>query len=141
VPPAPVANFTSSCAGLTCSVDASSSTAQASATYSWSWGDATTGTGKTTSHTYGAGGTYSVTLSVTDAGGTSTKTQSVTVTTPTPAPVGELHVELCGADVQRRCEQLDGAGQWRPTAGAGVTPRAVRARPPRIRMGPAGPTV
>src|SRR5256885_12653715 len=80
VPPAPVANFTSSCAGLTCSVDASSSTAQASATYSWSWGDATSGTGKTTSHTYGAGGTYSVTLSVTDAGGTSTKTQSVTAT-------------------------------------------------------------
>src|SRR5207253_6697407 len=60
-PPAPVANFTSSCAGLTCSVDASSSTAQASATYSWTWGDATSGTGKTTSHTYGAGGTYNVT--------------------------------------------------------------------------------
>ena len=86
VPPAPVANFTSSCAGLTCSVDASSSTAQASATYSWSWGDATSGTGKTTSHTYGAGGTYSVTLSVTDAGGTSTKTQSMTVTPPNTAP-------------------------------------------------------
>ncbi len=39
--PAPVANFTSSCSGLTCSFDASSSTAQASATYGWDWGDTT----------------------------------------------------------------------------------------------------
>src|SRR3989442_835927 len=83
--PAPVANFTSSCTGFTCSFDASSSTAQATASYSWSWGDATpAGTGKTASHTYGAAGSYTVTLTVTDAGGSSSKTQTVTAWDPPP---------------------------------------------------------
>src|SRR5213076_3344212 len=78
--PAPVANFTSSCSGLRCSFDASSSTAQASATYGWDWGDTTAaGSGKTTTHTYAGAGTYNVTLTVTDAGGSSSKTQAVTV--------------------------------------------------------------
>src|SRR5256712_9511363 len=81
-PPSPVANFTSSCSGLTCSFDASSSTAQATASYSWTWGDGATGTGKTASHIYGAGGTYSVTLTVTDADGSNSKKQTVTVVAP-----------------------------------------------------------
>jgi len=79
----PVANFTFSCAGLTCNFDATSSTAQPSATYSWSWGDGATGTGQTATYGYAAAGTYSVTLTVTDAGGSSTKTQTVTVSAPT----------------------------------------------------------
>ena len=78
--PPPVASFTFSCSGLTCSFDASSSTAQAAATYSWNWGDGTpAGSGKTATHTYGAAGSYSVTLTVTDDGGSSSTTQSVTV--------------------------------------------------------------
>src|SRR3989441_7483512 len=81
--PPPVANFTSSCSGLTCNFDASSSTAQATATYSWNWGDATpAGSGKTATHSYGPAGTYNVTLTVTDGGGSSSKTQPVTVTAP-----------------------------------------------------------
>src|SRR3989475_3080976 len=83
--PAPVANFTSSCTGFTCSFDASSSTAQATASYSWSWGDATpAGTGKTASHTYGAAGSDTVTLTVTDAGGASSKTPTTTASGAPP---------------------------------------------------------
>ena len=82
----PVAQFTSSCSGLTCSFDASSSTALTTATYSWTFGDAATGSGKTTSHGYAAAGSYAVTLTVADANGTSTSTQTVTVTAPPPAP-------------------------------------------------------
>ena len=88
----PVANFTSSCSGLTCSFDGSSSTALASASYSWTYGDATSGSGVTSSHSYAAAGTYSVTLTVTDANGTSSKTSNVTVSVPppTPAPVASF---------------------------------------------------
>ena len=88
----PVARFTSSCSGLTCNFDASSSTALSTATYSWDFGDATTGAGKTTSHGYAAAGSYTVTLTVTDANGTSTSSQTVRVTAPapTPAPVASF---------------------------------------------------
>ena len=88
----PVANFTSSCSGLTCSFDGSSSTALSGATYGWAFGDATSGSGVTTSHAYAAAGTYSVTLTVTDANGSNSRTSSVTVTTPppTPAPVASF---------------------------------------------------
>jgi Subtilisin-like serine proteases len=88
----PVARFTSSCSGLTCNFDGSSSTALAGATYSWTYGDATSGSGVTSSHSYAAAGTYSVTLTVTDANGTSSSTSSVTVSVPppTPAPVASF---------------------------------------------------
>ena len=88
----PVARFTSSCSGLTCNFDGSSSTALASATYSWTYGDGATGSGVTSSHAYAAAGTYSVTLTVTDANGTSSTTSSVTVSVPppTPAPVASF---------------------------------------------------
>ena len=88
-PQPPVANFTSSCSGLTCSFNASSTTAQAGATYSWSFGDAASGSGVTTSHTYTAAGTYTVSLTVTDTYGTSTKTQTVTVSA-VAAPVASF---------------------------------------------------
>lgn len=88
----PVARFTSSCSGLTCNFDASSSTALSTATYSWDFGDATSGAGKTTSHGYAAAGSYAVTLTVADANGSSTSTGTVTVTVPppTPAPVASF---------------------------------------------------
>ena len=96
-PPPPVANFTFSCAGLTCNFDASGSTAQATATYSWSWGDGTpAGTGKTATHTYAAAGTRNVILTVTDAGGSSTRTQAVTVSSLNQPPTANFTFSCAG---------------------------------------------
>ena len=65
---APVARFTSTCTGRTCSFDASTSTDADGtvASYAWSFGDGGTGTGVGPSRTYAANGTYSVQLTVTD---------------------------------------------------------------------------
>jgi hypothetical protein len=78
--PSPVASFTATCTGLTCSFDASASTAPSSSitSYSWSYGDGNTGTGVTAGNTYAAGGTDTVTLTVTTAlGTTATASQQV----------------------------------------------------------------
>ena len=77
----PVASFTQSCNGLSCSFNGSGSSDSdgSIAGYSWSIG----GSGSTASKTYSAYGTYSVTLTVTDDGGaTGSSTQSVVLTDP-----------------------------------------------------------
>ncbi len=76
----PVANFTYSCTGLSCSFDGTSSTNTTG--WSWNFGDATAvGSGSTITHAYSTAGTYQVTLTATNSGtGTSTKTQAVSVT-------------------------------------------------------------
>jgi len=73
----PVASFTYTCTGLTCSFDGSgSSDPEGSITsYAWTFGDDSSGSGVTTSRTYGSAGTYTVTLTVTD-NGTATGTTS-----------------------------------------------------------------
>src|SRR5258708_7614880 len=63
----PTASFTSSCAGLGCNFDASSSSALPSATYSWSFGDPRSGTGKTTTHPYPPARTSPVPRTAADA--------------------------------------------------------------------------
>jgi hypothetical protein len=86
----PVANFTSSCSGLSCNFTSTSSDPDGSvASYSWTFGDGSTSTAQNPSHTYAAGGTYTVTLRVTDNQGaqSTTTTKSVTVTPPNSAPV------------------------------------------------------
>lgn len=90
---APVANFTSSCTGLTCTFNGSTSTDdQGVVSWSWTFGDATTGSGVSVSHTYAAGGTYSVTLTVADAQGlTNSKTMSVTVSNPSNPPTARFN--------------------------------------------------
>ncbi|MGZ4657425.1 MAG: PKD domain-containing protein [Blastococcus sp.] len=78
----PTAAFTSSCSGLGCSFDGTTSSDNGSiSSYAWSWGDSTAdGTGAQATHTYAGAGTYSVTLTVTDNGGlTDTETHSVAV--------------------------------------------------------------
>ena len=85
----PVASFTKSCSGLTCSFTSTSSDPDGSiASYSWTFGDGGTSTLQNPSRTYAAGGTYTVTLKVTDNRGAWTATsQTVTVTAPNQAPV------------------------------------------------------
>jgi serine protease len=85
----PVARFTSNCAVLTCTFDATSSTDDKGAisNYQWTFGDTTTGTGSTASKTFGNSGTFTVQLTVTDsASQQSSATASVTVSAPTAAP-------------------------------------------------------
>lgn len=77
----PVAKFTSSCNGLVCTFDASTSTDSdgSIASYSWNFGDSSAaGSGANPSHTYSSNGTYNVTLTVTDnQSATGTVTHSV----------------------------------------------------------------
>ena len=74
--PAPVASFTKSCSGFTCSFNASATTNATS--YSWAFGDGATGTGVTTTHTFAARTSYTVSLTATGAGGSSTTTAPIT---------------------------------------------------------------
>ncbi|MGI8822389.1 MAG: S8 family serine peptidase [Acidimicrobiia bacterium] len=77
----PVAGFTSSCTGLSCTfTDASTDSDGTIDSRSWVFGDGGTSTATDPTHVYAAGGTYTVTLTVTDDdGATDTETQTVTV--------------------------------------------------------------
>lgn len=81
----PVAAFTASCSGLTCSFDAAGSTDDRGiASYAWDFGDGSTATGSSATRTYAAAGTRTVTLTVTDTAG-QVDTESRTVS-PSTAP-------------------------------------------------------
>jgi hypothetical protein len=84
----PVAAFSPSCTGLTCSFTSTSSDPDGSiAAYSWDFGDGGTSTAQNPSYTYALGGTYPVTLTVTDdRGATKVASQNVTVTQPNRPP-------------------------------------------------------
>jgi PKD repeat protein len=94
----PVADFTSSCSGLTCSfTDRSSDPDGSVVLWSWSFGDGATSAARNPSRTYGAGGTYGVTLTVTDDdGATHQHTASVTVTASPPPPPSSLTLTISG---------------------------------------------
>jgi PKD repeat protein len=100
----PTAEFSSLCADLSCSFDASASSDSDGSivSYSWDFGDGGTATGINPSHTYGADGTYLVTLTVTDDGGASSSTsQSLTLTSATPTNEPPV------ADFSFTCTELD----------------------------------
>src|SRR5204863_321056 len=86
----PVASFTRSCNGLSCSFTSTSSDPDGSiASYRWTFGDGSAAvTTQNASHTYAAGGTYTVTLQVTDnQGATNSTSKNITVSQPNSAPV------------------------------------------------------
>src|SRR4029453_4763388 len=70
---APVASFTFTCAGLSCSFDGSGSSDPGGpvVSYAGNFGDGANGAGATATHTYAGAGTYPVTLTVTDNDGAS----------------------------------------------------------------------
>ena len=74
--PAPVASFTHTCSGSSCSFNASATTNATS--YGWNFGDGTTATGVTTSHTFALRRSYTVTLTATGAGGSNSTTSPIT---------------------------------------------------------------
>ena len=78
----PVASFTSSCANLACSFDATASNDPdgTGVTYAWAFGDGGTATTVAPAHTYPAVASYVVTLTVTDTAG-ATNSKSSTITT------------------------------------------------------------
>jgi PKD repeat protein len=79
---APVASFTHSCNGLSCTFANTSTDDLGIASSVWDFGD---GTSAPESHQYAAAGIYTVTLTVADAAGlTDTEVQSITVTAPVP---------------------------------------------------------
>lgn len=77
----PVASFTYSCSGLTCSfTDTSTDPENNISTRNWGFGDSTGSSTQNPTHTYAAGGTYAVTLTVIDSVGASSSTsQNVAV--------------------------------------------------------------
>ncbi len=87
---APAADFSVTCHGLTCGLDASASSDVdgSIASYDWDLGDGSTSTGRLTSHTYATEGDYSVTLTVTDDRGASSQaTGTASATTPVASAI------------------------------------------------------
>ena len=74
--PAPVAAFSKTCSGFTCTF---TTTTSGSVSSEWDFGDQTPpGTGSPINHTYGSRGNFTVTLTVSNANGNSSTSQTVT---------------------------------------------------------------
>ncbi|TDU87829.1 PKD domain-containing protein [Kribbella voronezhensis] len=85
---APIADFKTGCATMTCEFDANLSFDPDNdpLTYSWNFGDGQTGTGDSPAHTYATVGTRTVTLTVSDGTHTATKTGTAVTTAKLPGP-------------------------------------------------------
>ena len=99
-PKTPVADFSSSCASLTCTFDAGGSSVEGATITDWSWdfGGGSTSPQAAPSHTFAASGTYPVKLTVTSSKGLSSSvTKQVQVTRVNQMPT---------ADFTWSCDQL-----------------------------------
>jgi PKD repeat protein len=99
----PVANFTQTCTGLSCTFADQSTPAGAITAWEWNFGDPTstanTATEQNPTHAFTSSGPYTVSLKVTDgSGATNTKTNTVTVTAgANQPPVAEFDLPACTA--------------------------------------------
>ncbi|MBT8048580.1 MAG: PKD domain-containing protein [Xanthomonadales bacterium] len=79
----PVANFTYSCKGKVCTLEAEYSIESEIAQYSWDFDDGSTGEGSTVVHEFRRGGYYAVSLKVVERSqATATKTRGISIRSP-----------------------------------------------------------
>ncbi|MHB1491643.1 MAG: PKD domain-containing protein, partial [Cellulomonas sp.] len=138
---APVASFTPTVAGLSVSVDGTSSADPEGslASYSWSFGDGGTATGATAQHTFAVAGTYPVALTVADAQGlTGTATQQVTVATDVPFAVDSFSRTVTNgwgtADAGGLWTLSGSSSQYGVSAGSGKFTIAAAGYAPRTQL-------
>ncbi len=121
-PGVPVASFTFSCQGLTCTFDGSPSTdAYAIAAYSWDFGDGTSpGSGATSSHTFASSNAWSVTLTVWNYENSSASTTRQVTVNGAPAAAGESFFPLAPCrvlDTRQTTVLTNGTARIVPVAG------------------------
>jgi PKD repeat protein len=115
----PVAAFTFTCSGLTCSfTDTSTDTDGTITSRAWTFGDGATSTATHPTHTYAGGGTFTVGLTVTDdKGSTGTASQAVTVQAPTTASIHVAALSGQGTSVNRNFWRADVTATVKDTSG------------------------
>jgi PKD repeat protein len=147
-PPAPnqppAANFTWTCAHLSCAFEDTSTDADGTVTgWSWTFGDGGTSTGEDPDHDFAAAGTYDVTLTVTDDDGDfASVTKPVTVEAPPDPGPFEDPASLPGLVLWLQADALTGLAEgapvvtWPDRSGAGNhAAQAVAGKRPLYRAG------
>ncbi|HEX7336767.1 MAG TPA: PKD domain-containing protein, partial [Gemmatimonadales bacterium] len=124
----PVANFSPSCNGTTCSFADLSTDSDGSITaWSWAFGDGITSTVRSPSYTYAAEGSFEVSLLATDDdGATATTTKTLVVAAPEPnsPPTAGFAATCAGRTCTFTDQSSDGDGSvtgWSWTFGDGAT--------------------